>query len=342
MKKTLLSLFGILLLQNTLCAQNRDKEIDELKKNMTIVKAENEGWNKAGILNIGINQALLENWAAGGERLSLAINGQFNGSLTRTIGNKMWNNTLDMFYGLNYIESNHFIPRKLDDRIDFSSRFGWQPKKWTIAKNRIKKFTYLTTLLRFQSQFTKGFNYSEPNWASNPISEFLSPGYFTFALGAEYKPNDNFSIFFSPLAAKVTVVKPKYTLNNSAYGVLQGKTARMELGAYLTTRYRTNITKNILYSTRLDLYSNYLAKNHTDNYGVLKKDNPGNIDILWDNFIAIKISKFIGAGIGFTMIYDNDIPGQKNKKDNNGLPTYGPLGWIQLKQVMNVGFSYKF
>jgi hypothetical protein len=65
----------------------------------------------------------------------------------------------------------------------------------------------------------------------------------------------------------------------------------------------------------------------------------------WDNFFALKINKFIGAGLGFTLFYDNDQPGQKNKKttDQNGnvTMTYGPLGWIQMKQTLNVGFSYK-
>lgn len=310
--KKLLTLSMLVLLGLNSQAQ-RDKESDDLQKNLKpTVKAENEGWTKAGILNIGLNQAMLENWAAGGERMSMSINGQFNGSATRTKGNTMWNNTLDLYYGLNYISSNDFVPRKLDDRIDFSSRYGWQPRKWTAAKNNLKKFTYLTGLFRFQSQFTPGYNYGVNGWELNPISEFMSPAYFTLALGAEYKPSDKFSVFYSPFAARLTTVKSKYTRFGPAFGVKQGETTRFELGSYLTARYMTNITSNILYTTRLDLYSNYLAKSYTDAFGP-HPDSPGNVDVLWDNFFAIKISKFIGAGLGFTMIYDNDVPGQKTK-----------------------------
>ncbi|HOZ50759.1 MAG TPA: DUF3078 domain-containing protein [Chitinophagaceae bacterium] len=322
-----------------------DKKSDELQKDMKRkVEAKNEGWTKGGLLNIGLNQAMLENWAAGGERMSLAANGQFNGYLTRIKGNKIFENTLDLYYGLNYVASNNFVPRKLDDRIDFSSRYGLQPKNWTTSKSKLKRSTYLMGLLRFQSQFTKGYNYEDANWETNPISEFLAPAYITLALGAEYRPNDHFSVFFSPLAGRFTTVKSKYTALQAAYGVEQGKTSRLELGAYLTAKYKTNLTKNIMYNTRLDLYSNYLAKNKTMPGGYVRKDNPGNIDILWDNFFAMKISKFIGAGLGFTMIYDNDQPGLKNKTETvNGIatPAYGPLGWWQLKQVLNVGFSYK-
>jgi hypothetical protein len=81
---------------------------------------------------------------------------------------------------------------------------------------------------------------------------------------------------------------------------------------------------------------------------VIKKDNPGNVDLLWDNFFAIKVSKLIGAGLGFTMVYDNDQPGKYQRSsgavDVDGNPIldrYSRLGWIQLKQVFNVGFSYK-
>jgi hypothetical protein len=176
----------------------------------------------------------------------------------------------------------------------------------------------------------------------------MSPAYFTLALGAEVRPSENFSIFFSPLAAKVTTVKSSYTTLGTAFGVDKGKTSRLELGAYLSARYKTNINQNILYTTRLDLYSNYLAKNTIMPGGYTRKDNPGNIDVLWDNFFAIKLSKFIGAGIGFTMVYDNDQPGKYTRssglKDANGALVYdklGPLGWTQLKQVFNLGFSYK-
>jgi hypothetical protein len=316
-----------------------DKASDALQKDLKRkLDVKENGWTKGGLLNIGINQAMLENWAAGGERMSLAANGVFNGYVTRIKGSTIWENTLDMYYGLNYVASNSFVPRKLDDRIDFSSRFGLQPQSWTSSKSKFKRSTYLMGLFRFQSQFTEGYNYAEPNWELNPISEFMAPGYFTLALGAEYRPNENFSVFYSPLAARVTVVKSKYTALAAAYGVDKGNTSRFELGSYLTTKYRAKLSKNIQYNTRLDLYSNYLAKNRTTSDGITYKDNPGNVDILWDNFFAMKINKFIGAGLGFTMIYDNDQPGQKLKNNNT---EYGPMGWWQLKQVLNVGFSYK-
>jgi len=321
-----------------------EKEIKKRKTDTTTI-----GWNRGGLLNTGLTQGLLENWGAGGERRSLAVNGQLNAFATYIQKNTMFENTLDLYYGLNYVESNNFVPRKLDDRIDFSSRYGLQPIKWSQSKNLFKKHTYLSGLFRFQSQFSEGYNYQNANWQYNPISEFFSPAFFTLALGADYRPNNNFTIFFSPLAAKYTTVKARYTEFGPAFGVEEGKRGRMELGAYMSARYKAVLNKNLTYMTRLDLYSNYLAKDIKDETGfVIKKDNPGNVDLLWDNFFAIKVSKFIGAGIGFTMIYDNDQPGKylrsSGATDVNGNPIldrYSRLGWIQLKQVFNIGFSYK-
>lgn len=342
-------LFSIALIAISMQSFAQLNKTEDLEKNLKRkVEAKNEGWTKGGLLNIGLTQGLLENWAAGGERMSLAVNGQFNGFAARVKGNKVLEGTMDLYYGLNYVASNSFKPRKIDDRIDVSARYGVQPKNWTVSKSKLKRSTHLMGLFRFQSQFSKGFDYSKPTWELNPISEFFSPAYFTLALGAEYRPSDNFSVFFSPLAAKMTVVKSSYTTFGTAFGVEQGNTSRMELGAYLSARYKTNITSNIMYNSRLDLYSNYLAKNKLMPGGYVRKDNPGNIDILWDNFFAIKLSKFIGAGVGFTMVYDNDQPGQNTRssgaKDATGAlinDKLGPLGWTQLKQVFNLGFSYK-
>jgi hypothetical protein len=134
-----------------------------------------------------------------------------------------------------------------------------------------------------------------------------------------------------------------------AFGIEYNKTSRFELGAYFTGRYQTEINKKLLFRTRVDLYSNYLAKDKKDSLGVVvKKDNPGNIDILWDNFFSYKMTKYLSLTLAATFIYDNDIPYSKTYTDNTtGLEVAKnepgeSLGWWQLKQVLTVGFLYNF
>ena len=316
---------------------------DDIKKKMTIEGKDTIAWIHGGVAALGLNQAFLHNWAAGGEVLSMTVNGNFSGYLNRIYHRHIWANNLDMTYGMLYAYSNKFVPRKIDDRFDFTSKYGYQLDK--------KGKLFFAGLLNFRTQFTKGFDYSNPEWQKNPTSERLSPAYLTLALGLEYREGTKYSLFFSPVAARFTFADRYYTMLNpeGAFGIEFGETSRFELGAYFSGRYQTEIDKKLLFRTRLDLYSNYLAKDKTDAAGnVIKKDSPGNIDILWDNFFSYKINKYMGVTVGITAIYDNDLPYYDFyidettklpvKKDEPGKT----FGWWQIKQLLSVGLEYRF
>ncbi len=344
MNNTMKNLFfaGIILLtQLPVFAQIEQTE--EVKKLLTIETKDTVAWIKGGVLAVGINEGFLHNWPAGGELASITINGQFSGFFNRIYHRHIWANNLDMTYGLFYAYSNRFVPRKLDDRLDFTSKYGLQLHP--------KKHIFFSTLLNFRTQLTKGFDYSLENYQAFPTSNFLSPAYITLAVGLEYREANKFSVFFSPIAARVTLADKYYTnlRPEGMFGIENGKTSRFELGAYFSGRYSTEINKNFLFKTRLDLYSNYLAKDVKDDFGnVVKKNNPGNIDVLLDNFLSLKVAKFISINLGATFIYDNDVPYQNTtlnpstaQIDNKNEPGEG-LGWWQTKQILSVGFEYRW
>lgn len=324
---------------------NAQKEISDFDKLKAKTAEKNNidtvAWIYNGNLSLGLNEGFLHNWAAGGEIASMTVNGLFNGSLIRYNNKKVWTNNLDLAYGLFYAYSNSFIPRKTDDRIDFTSKYGYRLKD--------KSNWYLTGLLNAKTQFTKAYDYEAQSWDTFSTSKFLSPLYLTLAPGIEYRKGSQLSLFFSPLAGRAIFVDKYYTNRHpeGAFGVENGKNLKIELGAYFTGRYQVNITKDIIYNTRLDLYSNYLAKDQVDNGVLIKKDNPGNIDILWDNNFTFKFYKYFSINLGIAAIYDNDVPYQKNtiNAQGNEVPKDEPLsglGWWQIKQVISVGFNYKF
>ena len=340
MKKVVLSVLAVALF--TLHANAQLSKSDEVKKQLQTENVDTTAWTHSGTFNLGFNEGFLHNWAAGGELASISANSLLSVNLTRLAHKNVWSNSLDMTYGLLYAYSTGFVPRKTDDRIDFTSKFG----------HRIDTSNfYFTGLFNFKSQFTKGYDYTAPNWDSFSTSKAFSPAYLTLAAGMEYRKGSDLSLFLSPIAARVTLVNKYYTLMkpDGAYGVEHGKTSRFELGAYFSGRYVWNISKSVIFKTRLDLYTNYLAKNSTDSTGkIVKYDNPGNIDVLWDNLLSVKISKYFNLSIGATFIYDNDIPYTKTKVDpvtgatvDKGEPGEG-LGWLQLKQLFTLGFEYKF
>lgn len=340
MKRTLLSAaISFVCLHQTTAQVTK---VDEVKKMLETSNKDTVAWTHSGILSIGANGGFLHNWAAGGELGSMLVNGIFSGKLDYLNHHDIWSNSLDMTYGLTYNYSSGFVPRKTDDRIDFTSKYG---KLIDTSKN-----FYFTGLFNFKSQFTRGYDYALPNWDSIATSNFMSPAFFTTALGLEYRKGSDVTFFLSPVAARMIVVDDFYTLRSpeGAFGVPYGKTSVFQLGAYFSGRYTFNINKNMVYKTRLDLYANYLAKDTKDSTGtVIKKDNPGNINVLFDNLFSWKVSRHVNITLGATIMYDNNIPYSKTYIDDAGVeqPKNEPgagLGWVQLKQVFTFGVGYKF
>jgi len=317
------------------------EKTDDVKKSLETTNKDTVAWIYGGILTVGANQGFIHNWAAGGEVLSASYNGIFSGHVDRLMHRAVWSNNLDLFFGATYSYSGGFKPHKTDDRIDFTSKFGHRlgQKNW-----------FATALFNFKSQFTKGFDYNLPNWDSVSNSAFMSPAYFTLALGLEYRRGTDLSLFFSPIAARMTVVDKFYTSRSpeGAYGVPYNETHIFQLGAYFSGRYATKFNERVSYRTRLDLYMNYLAKDKKDSLGnVVKRDNPGNISVLFDNLLAWKLAKSFAMTIGATLIYDNNIPYSKTYVNSAGIvvdktePGNG-MGWVQLKQIFVLGIEYKF
>ena len=318
------------------------KKADEIKTALATTNKDTTAWAYGGFINVGVNEGFLHNWAAGGELASFTVNTIFSGHLDRLAGKVVWSNNLDATYGLNYTYSTFFVPKKTDDRIDFTSKYG---TRLDTARN-----WYFSALFNFKSQFTKGYDYTKTDWQRQPTSKFFSPAYFTGAVGFEYRKGSDVSVFCSPIAARAIFVDKYYTSLSpqGAFGVDYNKTTKYEFGAYISARYLAEISKNIKYKTRLDLYSNYLAKDTKDSVGtVVKRDNPGNIAVLFDNLFTYRLSKYVNLTFGATFIYDNNQPYSKTYtntaaatqlKDDPGRD----IGWLQIKQLFTFGIEYKF
>lgn len=295
--------------------QAQDKTVQSLKADAgkTITKDPNDTtkqtWKTGGIYNLNFNQAALSNWSAGGDKSSISLSTLLSVYAFFQDGKKSWDNSLDLAYG--FVNTTSLGNRKSDDRIDLVSKYGYDVgKKW-----------YLSGLFNFRSQFTQGYAYGDNN-SRTLTSNFLAPGYVLLSLGMDYKPNDNFSLFLSPLTARWVIVRNDSLAAVAAFGVDSGKNIRFELGAFASVNYTANLSKTTLYKTKLDLFSNYLH-------------NPQNISFYWTNILAVKVTRLIAMNLSVDMIYDNDIKSVKG----DGTPG-GPKP--QIKEVMGIGLAYKF
>lgn len=335
MKKTILSLAALLCFCHF--AQGQVKNESAVEKSLETTNKDTIAWTHGGVFNLGANEGFLHNWAAGGELASLTVNGLFSGFINRLHNRDIWSNNLDLAYGLAYAYSQDFVPHKTDDRIDFTSKYG-------IKIDSSKNF-FFTCLFDFKSQFTKGFNYTDSAWQKRPTSTLMSPAYFTLAAGAEYRRGSNITFFLSPIAARMVLSDKYYTsvTDQGAFGIPYGKTSVFQLGAYFSGRYSVNIGKKAVFKTHLDLYSNYLAKNTKNDSGVvIKKDNPGNINVLFDNLLAYKLSSHFNVTVGLTLVYDNNFPYAAVPASAANVPPGNNLGWMQINQTFSFGLEYKF
>lgn len=301
-----------------------DKLRAEAEKLKTLPIDTVKAWKVSGLISISGQQVSLTNWAAGGNN-SISGGGIINITAKYRKEKISWDNSLDLGYGVIRQGTNKKW-WKNDDKIQITSKVGRQlSKKW-----------YLSALGDFRTQFADGYNY--PN-DSVYISRFMAPAYALASLGFDYKPNDNFSCFISPVTGKFTFVNDVTLAKAGAFGV-QGdvidpndstmflkryKTHREEFGAYLKVQYQTKVMENITFQTVLELFSNYLH-------------NPQNVDVNWTTLTTFKVNDFISATLSTQLIYDDDIKVLRSSGDNKG--TIGPD--IQFKQVFGAGLSYKF
>ncbi|MEN9570852.1 MAG: hypothetical protein RL172_2083 [Bacteroidota bacterium] len=307
------------------------KEIETAAKTTiktdTSKKANSKGWTKGATVSLNLTQVGNSNWvAAGGDKFSLSLATSINLFASRKWGRNTWDNTLDLNYGL--VKTTTLGLRKVNDRLDFVSKYGYQPKKW-------KNLSY-SLLGQLRSQLTSGFEYDYfGTTEKRRNSGFFAPAYIIISPGIDWKPNSWFSLFASPLSTRWIIVTngpysylgqggifngQQETPLASLYGVDPAKEHKGEFGAFVTATVKKDLLKNVAYYSKLDLYSNYLSK-------------PQNVDVFWTNQFKIKVHKWINISYNLDMLYDDDIKNPKSPGSAIGL---------QLLSTFGVGFATKF
>ncbi|MDB5253272.1 MAG: hypothetical protein JWP27_2441 [Flaviaesturariibacter sp.] len=292
-------------------AQAQDKTVKQLQSEAgrTISKAPDttaRTWRRGGIYGLNLSQGSLSNWAAGGDDFSLSVNSLLSLFAFYKKDKHSWDNTLD--FNLGYLRTTSLGSRKNDDRVDLLSKYGRAVSRhWNAA-----------ALVNARTQLFKGYSYTTDT--RTLTSAFLSPAYLLASLGMDYKPNDRLSVFLSPLTARWIVVRDDTLAAKGYYGVEPGKHSRQEFGAFVTATYLKNLTTNLTYKGRLDLFSNYRHK-------------PQNVDVFFSNMFSVKLWKLVAATWNVDLIYDDDVrlfgAGHRSAA-------------LQVKSLVGIGLQVKF
>ena len=261
-------------------------------------------WTQGGLLSVNFSQVSLSNWAAGGEN-NVGFDMLFNYSIDYKLDKTIWQNRLEMAYGMNDMENSG--SRKTNDKIYFSSTYGYK-----MVEN-----LYLSTMLTFESQFAKGYNYGTT--PKTMISKFMSPGYLSVGLGLTWTPKPYFKATYTPATWRGTFVVDDTLSAAGAFGVDPGEHLYSAFGSNLKMEYEQEVMKNIKLYSRLELFSDYL-------------DKPQNVDVKWDVQINMTVNKWFSTNLTTNLIYDDDI--KILQKDG----TSGSR--VQFKEVVSVGLKF--
>jgi hypothetical protein len=306
--------FSILSLISLCVCRAQDKTVQQMRDeaNRTIKKDPNDTipkiWKIGGVLRFTMTQGYQDNWAAGGDKNTLGLSSFFSGYAYYKKGKHSWDNTVDLAYG--FLKTTSLGSRKSDDRIDLLSKYGYDiGKKW-----------YLSGLVNFRTQFAPGYAYPTQG---PPVltSDFLAPAYLTVAPGVNWMPNSNFSFFISPATLRWIFVENDSLSAQGAFGVDTGKSVKLEFGAYSSITYTHKINENVVYSSRLDLFSNY-------------QHDPQDVDVNWTNVLAVKVTGIITMTAAFNLIYDNDVKTVKADGSPGGAAA-------QIQELLGIGISLK-
>ena len=291
--------------KNAIPTRVRPVQLQRTQVPLTMLDYKVNYWKKAITFGLNFSQsAFSNNYAAGGVN-AVALGTNF---IYHTEYNKApfsYVSELNLQYGVSKNKGQG--KRKTNDRIYFDNKIASQ----------LSKHWYLFGSLTFESQFDKGYNYVDNGngtFSSQYISNFMSPGYLTEALGFEYKPTGYFDLRLGTGTARQTFVLDHgiHEFQKDNYGVDTLKTVKNDLAFQIVALFDKDIMKNIHLNTRYALFIPY---------GESTKFITHRIDMV----LSARVNRLINVTINGTMLYD-----RHTQKD------------VQATEGLALGMLYKF
>ncbi len=271
---------------------NDIKYPDKLKKK---IKATGP-WTYSGSESVQFSQAFVENWTKGGEN-SISLLSDLLVKANYKKNKNEWENYVRHKVGI--ISSESYATQINTDQIEANSKYGLQAsKRW-----------YYSTLFNFKSQFFNGYS---DKTREEIISGFMSPAYFTCALGMDYKKDKVFTLLLSPFTAKLSYVMDTTKVDQTNYSIDENKRSSFSNGASIVNNINWTINTELNLTSNLDAYISYFTKES------LKQ-------IDWELIFNMRVNRFLSTRINTQLRYFT------NESEN-----------VQLKENFTISFNYKF
>jgi hypothetical protein len=188
-----------------------------------------------------------------------------------------------------------------DDVLDLTSKYG-------IGASQ---YWYYSFLFNMKTQFFYGYDRKDVD-RKNPISGIMAPGYFTLAIGMDFKKGKNFTLMISPVTSKLAVVLDTAKIDQSRYNIPNDKRSTFLTGASLYNNFTWQIKKEIKLTSAMNIFYDYF-----------KKDD--NVQSDWDLILDMRINLFLSMRVVANFRY------YENESSD-----------IQMRENMSLAFRYNF
>lgn len=255
-------------------------------------------WTYYSEVEMAVGQGYVANWSGGGEN-SLSVLSNVRYFINYNKNKTSWENF--MHYRLGFLKSGDQNLRKNEEKLELNSKVGQQAfKHW-----------FYTAQLNVQTTVFNSYEYSGDN-EKKLVGNFMTPGYFTISVGMDYKPNDNFSLYLSPIAGKWTYLRDTVGIDPGRYGVDPGKKSKGDAGARIELRNKFGLFNIMDVRNELIMFSSYYNSQQS-------------FTANWQVQIDFKINYFMRASVYTNVVYDENY----SKK-------------LQFKETLNLGVNFRF
>ena len=314
-------------------------------------------WKFSGVTGLNAAATGMVNWASGGNN---NVNGVVFARM-RLLYHKdklAWDTSLDTEYGMSYIDQTYDKVQKSNDKFNIASKVGYE----------LSKGWYATALVGFRTQYALGREYKGKGDDNPIISKMIAPAYTDISIGIDWKPNDIFSVYVSPIAGRFTTVSVSDATNrkyDNLYPVAGGGLEQSLKDKYAVWKYDSNNKRDYSMNTRaelgfslkgavnyaigdlkmsstLGLYTPYswdkkvVAGRENEPGGAKYRDNGrriGNFDVDWDVALSYQFMKCLQTTLSTSMRYYNGV-----MIDRDGYSCER----LQFKTILGVGVGYSF
>lgn len=258
-------------------------------------------WKSDLTAKLAGSQASFQNWAEGGVN-TLAFSSGLDGKWERT--SRGWNQLYESRFAFGMVKQDTLDFRKAEDIIRLTATYRYS------GDGSLDKVSP-TVSFRARSQFASGYNFEKNQFKvkrplPQKVSDLLSPGVFTQALGMTYSHRPWLTQRVG-LGGKQTVVLIERL--RELYNMDIDETVRVEVGFEAYTDFDKELFTNVHLKSTVGLFAAF--------------NKPESPDLLWESTLAMKVNSWLQFNVDWAVMRDDDVSRR-----------------FQFKEVFSVGVVY--